>query len=117
MNADSWLVILTKEHYIQMFGNLKKARNPYTNFVTLRDLSESKNPILRAAVAGNPNTQAYIMEELATDSNVKVRLALIENENLSAKAWDILESDENEKVRAKLYDVAPTRPNMKDRRS
>lgn len=101
-----------------MFGRtkMKEARNPYTNFVTLREHAASKNTKLRATVAVHPNLQTYVMEKMVNDSSEKVRAALASNPKLSLKAWEALDKDESALVQASLKEHHPEPPEKKDAR-
>lgn len=92
-----------------MFNSMKQAMNPYTNYVTLRELATSRRPALRAAVAGNRNLQPFMMERMASDKIERVRVSLATNPRLTAKVWDMLVEDESEAVRKALKEHHPER--------
>lgn len=100
-----------------MFGSkMKEAKNPYTNFVTLREYAESKNTKLRATVAVHPNLQTYVMEKMVNDPSDKVRAALASNPKLSLKAWNVLNEDQSPLVKNSLLEHHPEAPEKKDAR-
>jgi hypothetical protein len=93
-----------------IFGKYKAASNPYTNFVTLRELANSKSTKVRSAVAANPNSQAYIINQLAIDSNETVRSHVAKNPNITLDAWKKLKVDASEAVRKALAETHPEQP-------
>jgi hypothetical protein len=100
-----------------MFGSkIKEARNPYTNYVTLREYAESKNIKLRATVAVHPNLQTHVMEKMVSDPSEKVRAALASNPKLSLKAWNVLNEDQSPVVKSSLQESHPEAPAKKDAR-
>lgn len=100
-----------------MFGSkIKEAKNPYTNFVTLREYAESKNVRLRATVAIHPNLQVHVMDKMVNDPSEKVRAALASNANLSLKTWNVLNEDSSALVKASLLENHPVAPEKKDAR-
>lgn len=100
-----------------MFGSkIKEARNPYTNYVTLREYAESKNVKLRATVAVHPNLQTHVMEKMVNDPSEKVRAALATNPKLSLKAWNVLNEDQSPVVKTSLQESHPEAPKKKDAR-
>lgn len=100
-----------------MFGSkIKEAKNPYTNYVTLREYAESKNAKLRATVAVHPNLQTHVMEKMVNDESEKVRAALASNPKLSLKAWNILNEDQSPLVKTSLQDHHPEAPEKKNAR-
>lgn len=99
------------------FGKMKKASDPYTDFVTLRELLVKSRGKLRATLAANPNLQSYLHPELAKDKDPKVRAGLASNRKLSLEAWNILEKDENPEVRKALRAEHPEPPDPRHPRS
>lgn len=100
------------------FGKMKKAKDPYTDFVTLRNMLDGcRNVKLKSVLAANPNLQSYLFEGLATDKHVAVRVGLASNRNLTEDVWKILEKDENEQVQLALKTAHPVPPKPRDPRS
>lgn len=100
-----------------MFGSkIKEARNPYTNYVTLREYATSKNVKLRTVVAAHPNLQTHVMEKMMHDESEKVRVALASNPKLSLKAWNTLNEDQSPTVKSSLLEHHPEAPEKKDAR-
>ena len=93
-----------------MFGKLKEASKPSTNYVTLRELAESKNAKVRAAVGANKNTQSHVLENLAKDIKPKVRAAVATNPNLPSNVWEILSKDSDALVQSALNESHPSQP-------
>lgn len=96
---------------------LKNARNPYTNFVTLRELSKSRSKKIRAAVAANRNLQTHVIDELVHDASPIVRKALIENPNLTLNAYNKLLEDNDMEIRNHLEESWTEPPAAKSHRS
>lgn len=96
---------------------LKKAQNPYTDFVSLRRLAESKNKKIRAAVAANRNVQAHVIDQLAEDPSPLVRAALINNPNLTSKAYNKLKEDEDTQIVTLLEEAWTAPPEKRGHRS
>jgi hypothetical protein len=93
-----------------MFDKLKKAKNPSTDYVTLRGLASSKSSKVRAALATNTNLQPHVLEELGKDRVEAVRVALASNPNVTPKLWALLTEDESESVREALLETHPEKP-------
>jgi hypothetical protein len=93
-----------------MFNKLKQAKEPTTDYVTLREMIGSRNWKIRAALAANPNLQTYLFDTLANDKSVKVRTALATNINLTLAIWKKLSSDTEPIVIQALNETHPTPP-------
>lgn len=99
------------------WNKLKKAQNPYTDFVSLRKLGESKNKKIRAAVAANRNVQSHVIDQLSEDPSPLVRAALVKNPNLTVTAYNKLKEDTNENVVKQLEENWKTPPEQRNHRS
>lgn len=93
-----------------MFNKLKQAKEPTTDYVTLREMIGSRNWKIRAALAANPNLQSYLFDTLVTDKNAKVRRALATNYNLTLAIWTKLSADTDSEVVKALNEAHPTPP-------
>lgn len=98
-------------------SKLKKAADPFTDYVTLRNMINSKSVKVRSALAANRNLQTYLHPDLAKDSSEKVRIALASNPNLTWEVWGILNDDKSSKVKEALQAHFPERPDKRSHRS
>lgn len=85
-NIQSFIIskISNEETYRAIQLKIDIALNKNTEIHLLKELSESKEERIRAAVASNENTPIYILEKLSKDDNVDVRGATVRNKKTEA---------------------------------